>query len=456
MSKHPKTADLSGLYPAAIRDSFGKLDPRLLWKNPVIFVTAVVATLTTILGVQDLLTGVAGAGTSVHIALWLWLCVLFANFAEALAEGRGKARADTLRATKSETRVRVLSDPDHGSERAEEVLSTALRPGQIIRVSAGEIIPTDGEVVRGMASVNESAITGESAPVIREAGGDRSGVTGGTTIVSDRLMIRVTAEPGKCFLDRMFALVEGAERQKTPNELALNILLVGLPLIFLFVVVTLPAFASYSGTTIPVIVLGALFVTLIPTTIGGLLSAIGIAGMDRLVKANVIAKSGRAVEAAGDVDTLLLDKTGTITFGNRHGANGHSHAPDWLGISACDYRGRAGAVLDRRKRQPDRERRNHHRINPDRAAICSERLPPSAPLSLRLERRRDWSVEPRSHLGNAYRGRGRTPRGMGDGQRIGRAYRRRHCLGLGTRPPRQPTSRAGTSRPHRRCAWGGS
>ncbi|MBA4324598.1 MAG: K(+)-transporting ATPase subunit B [Rhodobacter sp.] len=317
MSKHQKTADMSGLYSAAIRESFVKLNPRVLWKNPVIFVTGVVAALTTMLGLRDLGTGVPGAGTSLHIAAWLWLCVLFANFAEALAEGRGKARADTLRATKSETRVRLLSDPDESPDRATEVVSTALRPGQFVYVAAGEIIPTDGEAVRGVASVNESAITGESAPVIREAGGDRSGVTGGTTIVSDWLVVRITAEPGKSFLDRMIALVEGAERQKTPNEIALNILLVGLTLIFLFVVVTLPAFASYSGTAIPVIVLGALFVTLIPTTIGGLLSAIGIAGMDRLVKANVIAKSGRAVEAAGDVDTLLLDKTGTITFGNR-------------------------------------------------------------------------------------------------------------------------------------------
>ncbi|QYZ70005.1 potassium-transporting ATPase subunit KdpB [Neotabrizicola shimadae] len=317
MSKHAKTADMSGLYPAAIRESFNKLNPRVLWKNPVIFVTAVVAAMTTVLGLRDLLAGADGAGTSLHISAWLWLCVLFANFAEALAEGRGKARADTLRATKSEAKVRLLSTSDESPERAAEVLSTALRPGQYVYVSAGEIIPTDGEAVRGVASVNESAITGESAPVIREAGGDRSGVTGGTTVVSDWLVIRVTAEPGKSFLDRMIALVEGAERQKTPNEIALNILLVGLTLIFLFVVVTLPAFASYSGAAIPVVVLGALFVTLIPTTIGGLLSAIGIAGMDRLVKANVIAKSGRAVEAAGDVDTLLLDKTGTITFGNR-------------------------------------------------------------------------------------------------------------------------------------------
>ncbi len=317
MSKLTETADMSGLYPAAIRASLTKVDPRTLWRNPVMFVTAVVAAMTTVLGLRDMLSGVPGAATSLHIAVWLWLCVLFANFAEALAEGRGKARADTLRATKSETRVRVLAAADDRPGTGTGTLSTALRAGQFVHVAAGEIVPADGEAVRGVASVNESAITGESAPVIREAGGDRSSVTGGTTIVSDWLVIRVTAEPGKSFLDRMIALVEGAERQKTPNEIALNILLVGLTLIFLFVVVTLPAFASYSGTKIPVVVLGALFVTLIPTTIGGLLSAIGIAGMDRLVKANVIAKSGRAVEAAGDVDTLLLDKTGTITFGNR-------------------------------------------------------------------------------------------------------------------------------------------
>ncbi|GGH44928.1 potassium-transporting ATPase subunit KdpB [Frigidibacter albus] len=317
MANPAKIADMSGLYPAAIRQSVVKLDPRQLWHSPVMFVTAVVAVMTTLLGLRDLVSGTAGAGIALHIAVWLWLCVLFANFAEALAEGRGRARADTLRATKSETRVRVLAEPNDAPATATDVASTALRAGQFVYLAAGDIIPTDGEAVRGIASVNESAITGESAPVIREAGGDRSSVTGGTTIASDWIVMKVTAEPGKSFLDRMIALVEGAERQKTPNEIALNILLVGLTLIFLFVVVTLPAFASYSGTTIPVVVLGALFVTLIPTTIGGLLSAIGIAGMDRLVKANVIAKSGRAVEAAGDVDTLLLDKTGTITFGNR-------------------------------------------------------------------------------------------------------------------------------------------
>lgn len=318
MSKHPpQTVNQSGLYAAALRESVRKLEPSQLWHNPVMFVTAIVAAMTTILGLRDLVAGALGAGMALHISVWLWLCVLFANFAEALAEGRGRARADTLRATKSEIRVRMLTSPDDDPATATEVVSSGLRPGQFVHVAAGDIIPTDGEAVRGVASVNESAITGESAPVIREAGGDRSSVTGGTTVVSDWLVIRVTAEPGRSFLDRMIALVEGAERQRTPNEIALNILLVGLTLIFLFVVVTLPAFASYSGTAIPVVVLGALFVTLIPTTIGGLLSAIGIAGMDRLVKANVIAKSGRAVEAAGDVDTLLLDKTGTITFGNR-------------------------------------------------------------------------------------------------------------------------------------------
>jgi len=326
MSKHERPANLSGLYPMAIKASFSKLSPRALWRNPVIFVTAVVAAMTTALGARDLVSGAAGAGTTLHISFSLWLCVIFANFAEALAEGRGKARADALRATKTDTGVRVLPGADSDPSEAQTVASADLQPGQFVLLTPGTIIPTDGEVVRGVASVNESAITGESAPVIREAGGDRSSVTGGTMVVSDWLVMRVTAEQGKSFLDRMIALVEGAERQKTPNEIALNILLVGLTLIFLFVTVTLPAFASYSGTVIPLVVLGALFVTLIPTTIGGLLSAIGIAGMDRLVKANVIAKSGRAVEAAGDVDTLLLDKTGTITFGNRM-ADGFIPAP---------------------------------------------------------------------------------------------------------------------------------
>jgi K+-transporting ATPase ATPase B chain len=305
----------SGLYTAAFKASFSKLHPRALMGNAVIFVTAVTAALTTVLSLRDLAAGAAGAGVSLQIAFWLWVCVLFANFAEALAEGRGKARADSLRATKAETMVKLLSREDDTAPRS--VPSSGLRAGQLVRVDAGDLIPTDAEVIHGVASVDESAITGESAPVIRESGGDRSSVTGGTRVVSDSLVLRITAEPGKSFLDRMISLVEGAERQKTPNEIALNILLAGLTLIFLLVVVTLEPFARYSGIVIPVITLAALFVTLIPTTIGGLLSAIGIAGMDRLVRANVIAKSGRAVEAAGDVDTLLLDKTGTITFGNR-------------------------------------------------------------------------------------------------------------------------------------------
>ncbi|RBP86035.1 K+-transporting ATPase ATPase B chain [Rhodobacter sp. 140A] len=304
-----------GLYTAALKAAFTKLRPRALMGNAVIFVTAVTAGLTSVLALRDLAIGAPGWGVTLQVAFWLWVCVLFANFAEALAEGRGKARADSLRATKAETMVRLLAGEDDPAPKS--VPSSALRAGQLVRVEAGDLIPTDAEVIRGVASVDESAITGESAPVIRESGGDRCSVTGGTRIVSDSLILKITAEPGKSFLDRMIALVEGAERQKTPNEIALNILLAGLTLIFLFVVVTLAPFARYSGIAIPVVTLAALFVTLIPTTIGGLLSAIGIAGMDRLVRANVIAKSGRAVEAAGDVDTLLLDKTGTITFGNR-------------------------------------------------------------------------------------------------------------------------------------------
>ncbi len=317
MSNSIPTASLRDLAPAALRQTFVKLDPRGLARNPVIFTTAVVALMTTILALRDIGSGTVGGWQALHISIWLWLCVLFANFAEALAEGRGKARADTLRATKTKGYVKRLEGPQSEFDVALLTPIDDLQAGQFVLVEAGDIIPTDGEAMRGVASVNESAITGESAPVIREAGGDRSSVTGGTTVVSDWLVLRITAEPGKSFMDRMIALVEGAERQKTPNEIALNILLAGLTLIFLFVVVTLPAFASFAGLNIPVVVLGALFVTLIPTTIGGLLSAIGIAGMDRLVKFNVIAKSGRAVEAAGDVDTLLLDKTGTITFGNR-------------------------------------------------------------------------------------------------------------------------------------------
>ena len=296
---------------AAIR----KLDPRVLFRNPVMFVTEVVAALSTVLFVQGLFTQAPNEAVVGQIAAWLWFTVYFANFAEAMAEGRGKARADALRATQAETPAKRLTVGGTGD--FELVSSHSLTVGDVVLVEAGDLIPADGEIVEGVASVDESAITGESAPVIREAGGDRSGVTGGTRIISDWLNMRVTARAGESFLDRMISLVEGAERQKTPNEIALNILLVGMTIIFLIVVVTLEPFVVYSGAFVPVVFLVALLVTLIPTTIGGLLSAIGIAGMDRLVKANVIAKSGRAVEAAGDVDTLLLDKTGTITFGNR-------------------------------------------------------------------------------------------------------------------------------------------
>jgi len=300
---------------AALKSAAAKLHPRRLFRNPVMLVTEIVAVLSTVIFVRDLALGGGEPGLTGQIAAWLWFTVYFANFAEAMAEGRGKARADALRATQAETPAKRLLSAI-GTD-TETVSSRTLKVGDLLLVSAGELVPADGEVIEGVASVDESAITGESAPVIRESGGDRSAVTGGTRVVSDWLKVRVTARPGESFLDRMIALVEGAERQKTPNEIALNILLVGLTIIFLIVVATLEPFAAYAGAVIPVVFLVALLVTLIPTTIGGLLSAIGIAGMDRLVKANVIAKSGRAVEAAGDVDTLLLDKTGTITFGNR-------------------------------------------------------------------------------------------------------------------------------------------
>jgi K+-transporting ATPase ATPase B chain len=299
----------------AARAAFRKLNPRTLMRNPVMFVTEIVAALTTYLFVSELISGGEGAAVVGQIAAWLWFTVLFANFAEAMAEGRGKARADTLRATRTDTMAKRLADPK--STQIESVPSQQLRLDDIVLVEAGDLIPADGEVIEGIASVDESAITGESAPVIRESGGDFSGVTGGTRVLSDWIKVRVTQKPGQSFLDRMIALVEGAERKKTPNEIALSILLVGMTLIFLLVVITIEPMAIYSGTLIPIAFLVALLVALIPTTIGGLLSAIGIAGMDRLVKANVIAKSGRAVEAAGDVDVLLLDKTGTITFGNR-------------------------------------------------------------------------------------------------------------------------------------------
>jgi K+-transporting ATPase ATPase B chain len=302
----------------AIVDSFRKLSPRLMMKNPVMFVVEVGAAVTTVLAARDIAQGAAIAGFTFQITLWLWFTVLFANFAEAMAEGRGKAQADTLRKTKTETTARRVLNG-----RTETVPATVLRSGDVVLVEIGETIPGDGDVVEGIASVDESAITGESAPVIRESGGDRSAVTGGTKVLSDWIKVKITSNPGETFLDRMIALVEGAERQKTPNEIALNIVIAGLTLIFLLAVVTLQPFALYSvkasgsGFAPSVTVLISLLVCLIPTTIGGLLSAIGIAGMDRVMQHNVLAMSGKAVEAAGDVNSLLLDKTGTITLGNR-------------------------------------------------------------------------------------------------------------------------------------------
>jgi K+-transporting ATPase ATPase B chain len=298
----------------ALRDAFVKLDPRKLTNNPVIFATWIVALLSTLSAIAAVASH-QSAGFAIQIAGWLWATVLFANLAESVAEGRGKAAADSLRATRVTTKAKLIIDEKTGT-----IVPTPahkLGVGEIILVEAGDVVPTDGEIIEGMASVNEAAITGESAPVIRESGGDRSAVTGGTTVVSDWIKVRVTAEAGNTFLDRMIAMVEGADRRKTPNEIALAVLLAGLTLIFLIAVVTLLGLGKFSGVALDPLVLGALFITLIPTTIGGLLSAVGIAGMDRLLKVNVLATSGRAVEAAGDVDTLLLDKTGTITFGNR-------------------------------------------------------------------------------------------------------------------------------------------
>ena len=310
----PASLFTAPLMIGAARDAVRKLDPRVLIRTPVMFVTGIVAALSTVLWLRELLSGGDQALFQGQLVFWLWLTVLFGNFAEALAEGRGKAQAASLRATKADLRAKLLRGP---GGHFTEVDAAQLKVGDVVLVETGDLIPADGEVVAGVASVNEAAITGESAPVIREAGGDRSAVTAGTRVIADSIHVRVTAGPGQGFLDRMIALVEGAQRQKTPNEIALTILLAGLTLIFLFAVVSLPAFAAYAGGTIGVPVLVALFVTLIPTTISALLSAIGIAGMDRLVRFNVLAKSGRAVEAAGDIDTLLLDKTGTITIGDR-------------------------------------------------------------------------------------------------------------------------------------------
>jgi potassium-transporting ATPase ATP-binding subunit len=316
-----KSASLTDrkILKTAIIESFWKLDPRILYKNPVMFVVEVGAVITLVVLISNVIRHTGGYGFGLQITLWLWFTVVFANFAEAMAEGRGKAQAETLRKARAETDARKLL-PDG---KTEILASSKLRSGDIVLVSACEFIPGDGEVIEGVASVDESAITGESAPVIRESGGDRSAVTGGTKVLSDEIKVRITSNPGETFLDRMIGLVEGASRQKTPNEIALNILLAGLTIIFLLAVVTLQPFAIYSGAPQSVFALVSLLVCLIPTTIGGLLSAIGIAGMDRLIQRNVIAMSGRAVEAAGDVDVLLLDKTGTITLGNREATAFH-------------------------------------------------------------------------------------------------------------------------------------
>src|SRR5436190_7665034 len=320
MATHAQAKRLSIWDPAIVRraigDSVRKLHPRTMARNPVMFVVEIGSVLTTWRLMTEASRGTGDLGFELQITLWLWLTVLFANFAEAMAEGRGKAQADTLRKSRTETIANRLGAGD----RVDEVPAASLRKGDLVIVRAGEFVPGDGEIVEGVASVDESAITGESAPVIRESGGDRSAVTGGTKVISDWIKIRITSNPGETFLDRMIALVEGAERQKTPNEIALNILLAGLTIIFLLAVVTLQPLAIYSGAPQSIFVLIALLVCLIPTTIGGLLSAIGIAGMDRLIQRNVLAMSGRAVEAAGDVHTLLLDKTGTITLGNRQAA----------------------------------------------------------------------------------------------------------------------------------------
>jgi len=365
----------------ALRDSVAKLNPRSLMRNPVIFVTEIVAILTTLLGLRDLLvpTTREGAAFALTVAAWLWLTVLCATFAEAVAEGRGRARADTLRAARSDTlakRVPNEADPAlYGT-----VSSAELRAGDVVLVEAGDLIPLDGEIISGIASVNESAITGESAPVIREAGGDRSAVTGGTQVVSDRLLIRITASPGDTFIDRMIRLVEGASRAKTPNEIALDILLAGLTIIFLLAVATLVGFGHYSGTVFGIPVLAALLVTLIPTTIGGLLSAIGIAGMDRLVRFNVVATSGRAVEAAGDVDTLLLDKTGTITFGNRMAAT-------FLPVPGVEERHLAEAAARASLGDETPEGRSVHVLARDRHDIALQATPDAVAVPFSAETR---------------------------------------------------------------------
>ena len=327
---------------------------------------------------RDLWTGADHVAFTLQIVIWLWFTVLFANFAEAVAEGRGKAQADALRETRTRTKAKRLLMPDN-RELYELVWAEELQPGELVLVETGDIIPGDGEVIEGMASVNEAAITGESAPVIRELGGDRSAVTGGTTVISDKLIVRITASKGSSFLDRMISLIEGAQRQKTPNEIALNILLAGMTIIFVFAVATIPSYVAYASGAVSIVVLVALFVTLIPTTIGALLSAIGIAGMDRLVRFNVLAMSGRAVEAAGDVDTLLLDKTGTITLGNRqatafqpiHGV--HETGARRCGATGVACRRDAGGTLDRR---PGKGEIRHSRPRAFRSCAASRSRSP--------------------------------------------------------------------------------
>ena len=353
----------------AAGDAFRKLNPATLARNPVIFVTEVVAALVTVLAVRDAAAGQPWAFQA-GIAAWLWLTVLFATFAEAVAEGRGKARADSLRRGKGEVTANFVPNPGDETVVTPRAASE-LKRGDHVLVRAGELIPSDGEVVRGVASVNEAAITGESAPVIREAGGDRSAVTGGTLVVSDGILIRITADAGSTFLDRMIAMVEGASRQKTPNEIALDILLAGMTIIFLVAVATLVGLASWNGKPPSVTVLAALLVTLIPTTIGGLLSAIGIAGMDRLVRFNVLATSGRAVEAAGDVDVLLLDKTGTITLGNRQAAG-------FAAAAGADERTVAGAAVLASLADETPEGRSILSFARDRHGIAAPDLAPGA------------------------------------------------------------------------------
>ena len=387
MASHHKSVWDLNLVRSAAWSSLLKLNPRNMMGNPVMFVVEIGSVITTVLLI---LHPHEAFRFNLQITLWLWFTVLFANFAEAMAEGRGKAQAETLRKARSETIAkRIASDG-----KIEEIPSAKLRAGDLVSVVAGELIPGDGEIVEGVASVDESAITGESAPVIREAGGDRSAVTGGTRVLSDHIKVKITSNPGETFLDRMIALVEGASRQKTPNEIALNILLAGLTIIFLLAVVTLQPFAIYSGSPQTVFVLVSLLVCLIPTTIGGLLSAIGIAGMDRLVQHNVLAMSGRAVEAAGDVNTLLLDKTGTITFGNRQ-ATEFLPAP---GVSrGRDGRRRATLLAGRRNsRRPFHRRAGQRKIQAARPRLRRARsgIHPVYRADSHVRRESRWPADP--------------------------------------------------------------